>query len=96
VLRATTWRFPDCTRLGCYQRAEQDARAHINITGGLGAVVVDRLHEQADGADRVFDVNVAGKARDEAQNLPVRIESWKRAGLAEKRGAGEAGRKFDL
>lgn len=43
---------------------------------GIGAGVFDRLREQPDIAGRVFGVNSAGKPRDEAEYINIRIESW--------------------
>lgn len=43
---------------------------------GIGAGVFDRLREQPDIAGRVYGVNSAGKPRDEAEYINIRIESW--------------------
>ena len=43
---------------------------------GVGAGVFDRLREQPEIAGRVFGVNVAGKARDDAEFINIRVESW--------------------
>lgn len=59
-----------------YLRANPTVSLFIDITGGLGAGVFDRLREQPDIADRVFGVNVAGKARDDSEHINIRIESW--------------------
>lgn len=59
-----------------YLRANPKLRLFIDITGGLGAGVYDRLKEQPDIADRVYGVNVAGKPRDEADYINIRVESW--------------------
>lgn len=58
-----------------YLRQNPTVSLYIDVTGGLGAGVFDRLREQPDIADRVFGVNVAGKPRDE-MNLNIRVESW--------------------
>jgi hypothetical protein len=57
-------------------RAHPEKTLWIDITGGLGAGVYDRLKEQPDIAGRVFGVNVAGQARDPATYINIRIESW--------------------
>ena len=59
-----------------YLRANKTARLFIDITGGLGAGVYDRLKEQPDIASRVYGVNVAGKPRDDVDHINIRIESW--------------------
>jgi len=59
-----------------YLRANKSVRLFIDITGGLGTGVFDRLREQPDISGRVFGVNVASKARDEAEHINIRIESW--------------------
>lgn len=59
-----------------YLRENKDVEAYIDITGGLGAGVYDRLKEQSDIADRVFGVNVAGKAKDEKTYINIRAEGW--------------------
>ena len=59
-----------------YLRENKTVKLYIDITGGLGAGVFDRLREQRDIASRVFGVNVAAKPRDEATFLNIRIESW--------------------
>ena len=48
----------------------------IDITGGLGAGIYDRLREQPDVAARVYGVNVAGKAHDPESFINIRVESW--------------------
>lgn len=57
-------------------REKTSATLWIDVTGGLGAGIFDRLREQPDIAGRVFGVNVAGTPRDEAFHLNIRIESW--------------------
>jgi hypothetical protein len=59
-----------------YLRANKTVKLYIDITGGLGAGTFDRLKEQPDIAGRVYGVNVAGKARNEAEHINIRIESW--------------------
>lgn len=59
-----------------YLRANPKTKLFIDITGGLGAGVFDRLREQPDIAHRVFGVNVAGTARDDITYINIRIESW--------------------
>lgn len=59
-----------------YLRENRATKLYIDITGGLGAGVFDRLREQPDIAGRVYGVNVAGEARDSATFLNIRIESW--------------------
>lgn len=59
-----------------YLRVNPTVNLFIDITGGLGAGVFDRLREQPDIADRVFGVNVAAQARDPAEHINIRIESW--------------------
>lgn len=59
-----------------YLRDNVDVDAYIDITGGLGAGVFDRLREQPDIADRVFGVNVAGGAKDVKSYINIRAESW--------------------
>lgn len=63
-----------------YLRANPTTSLYIDITGGLGAGVFDRLREQPDIADRVFGVNVAGTARDAATYINIRVESWANVG----------------
>jgi len=53
----------------------KSARLFIDVIG-VGAGVYDRLKEQPDVAGRVFGVNSAGKPRDEAAFLNIRMESW--------------------
>lgn len=59
-----------------YLRANKNTKLYIDITGGLGAGVYDRLREQPDIAGRVFGVNVAGTPRDPETFINIRIESW--------------------
>ncbi|MEP2085063.1 MAG: hypothetical protein ABJI44_00080 [Marinomonas sp.] len=59
-----------------YLRQNPQTKLFIDITGGLGAGVFDRLREQPDIADRVFGVNVAGTPRDPSTYVNIRIESW--------------------
>ena len=59
-----------------FLRDNKDVDAYIDITGGLGAGVFDRLREQPDIAGRVYGVNVAGQARDPKTYINIRIESW--------------------
>lgn len=59
-----------------YLRANKTVKLFIDITGGLGAGVFDRLREQADIAGRVFGVNVAGQPRHPETFINIRIESW--------------------
>lgn len=59
-----------------YLRSNPKATLWIDITGGLGAGVYDRLKEQPDIAGRVYGVNVAGTARDDAHYTNIRVESW--------------------
>ena len=59
-----------------FLRANKTTKLYIDITGGLGAGVFDRLKEQPNIAGRVYGVNVAGKPRDEATYINIRIESW--------------------
>lgn len=54
---------------------------HIDITGGLGAGVFDRLREQPEVSDRVFGVNVAVAADDKENFANLRSEGWD--GIAE-------------
>lgn len=63
-------------RAAMYLRANKTTKLFIDITGGLGAGVYDRLKEQPDIAGRVYGVNVAAKPRDEATFINIRIESW--------------------
>lgn len=63
-------------RAALYLRANKGTKLFVDITGGLGAGVFDRLKEQPDIAGRVYGVNVAGKARDEATYINIRVESW--------------------
>lgn len=42
----------------------------------LSELVFDRLKEQPDISGRVYGVNVAGKPRDDATYINIRIESW--------------------
>jgi len=58
-----------------YLRANPGAKLYIDVIG-LGAGVFDRLKEQPGIASRVYGVNVAGKARDEAEFINIRIEAW--------------------
>jgi hypothetical protein len=58
-----------------YLRKFPDAAMHIDITGGLGAGVYDRLKEQ-EFADRVRGVNVASKATDQERFDNIRDEGW--------------------
>lgn len=59
-----------------YLRENTDVDAYIDITGGLGAGVFDRLREQSDIAGRVFGVNVAGAPKDKESYINIRMESW--------------------
>lgn len=59
-----------------YLRANPKTKLYIDITGGLGAGVFDRLREQPDIASRVYGVNVAGQARDPVTFINIRVESW--------------------
>jgi phage terminase large subunit len=59
-----------------YLRQNPKTKLYIDITGGLGAGPYDRLKEQPDIAGRVYGVNVAGSARNEAEHINIRIESW--------------------
>jgi len=63
-------------RAAIYLRANKATKLFVDITGGLGAVVFDRLKEQPDIAGRVYGVSVAGKPRDEATYINIRVESW--------------------
>lgn len=58
-----------------YLREKPTTSLYIDVIG-LGAGIFDRLREQPDIADRVFGVNVAGKPRDEAEFINIRVESW--------------------
>jgi phage terminase large subunit len=58
-----------------YLREYRGARLFIDIIG-VGAGVFDRLKEQPDVSGRVYGVNSAGKPRDEAEHINIRIESW--------------------
>ena len=49
---------------------------HIDITGGMGAGVFDRLREQPETADRVFGVNVAAAAVNKEKFANLRAEGW--------------------
>jgi hypothetical protein len=62
-------------------KAARYLRQHVNATLwidviGVGAGVFDRLQEQPDIAARVYGVNSAGKPRDEAEHINIRVESW--------------------
>lgn len=59
-----------------FLRENTDVDAYIDITGGLGAGVFDRLREQPDISGRVYGVNVAGQAKDPTSFINIRIESW--------------------
>lgn len=59
-----------------YLRQNKSTKLFIDITGGLGAGVFDRLKEQPDVSARVYGVNVAGKPRDEKTFINIRVESW--------------------
>lgn len=59
-----------------YLRENKDVDAYIDITGGLGAGVYDRLREQPDISGRVFGVNVASQAKDSESYINIRAESW--------------------
>lgn len=63
-------------RAAIYLRANKTTKLFVDITGGLGAGVFDRLKEQPDIAGRVYGVNVASKPRDEATYINIRVESW--------------------
>lgn len=58
-----------------YLRDNPTVDLYIDVIG-IGAGVFDRLREQPDIAGRVFGVNSAGKPRDEAEYINIRIESW--------------------
>lgn len=49
---------------------------HIDITGGIGAGVFDRLKEQDDVGDRVFGVSVSNSATDKDNYANLRAEGW--------------------
>lgn len=58
-----------------YLREHPEAVLYIDVIG-LGAGIFDRLREQPAIAHRVFGVNSAGKARDDAEYINIRVESW--------------------
>ena len=58
-----------------YLKEYPDARLSVDVVG-MGAGVYDRLKEQPSIRSRVYGVNSAGKPRDEAEFLNIRIESW--------------------
>ena len=58
-----------------YLREHKDARLYIDIIG-LGSGIYDRLKEQPEVSRRVFGVNSAGKPRDDAEFINIRVESW--------------------
>ena len=58
-----------------YLKEYRGAKLHIDIIG-LGSGIYDRLKELPDVADRVFGVNVAGKAREDSEFINIRVESW--------------------
>lgn len=58
-----------------YLKQYPKAKLYIDVVG-VGAGVFDRLREQPSIADRVFGVNSAGKPRDDAEYLNIRMESW--------------------
>lgn len=62
-----------------YLRKYPDAAMHIDITGGLGAGVYDRLKEQ-EYKDRVRGVNVASKPADQEHFDNIRDEGWHEMG----------------
>jgi phage terminase large subunit len=64
-----------------YLRENKTVKLYIDITGGLGAGVYDRLKEQRDISSRVYGVNVAGQAREPETFLNIRIESWHNVAL---------------
>lgn len=58
-----------------YLRQNKNAKLYIDVIG-LGAGIYDRLKELPEVRSRVYGVNSAGKPRDEAEYLNIRIESW--------------------
>jgi phage terminase large subunit len=58
-----------------YLRDYPGARIFIDVIG-LGAGIYDRLKEQPKIRSRVYGVNSAGKPRDEAEFINIRVESW--------------------
>lgn len=58
-----------------YLRQHKSTRLFIDVIG-LGAGIYDRLKEQPEIAGRVYGVNSAGKPRDEAEFINIRVESW--------------------
>lgn len=58
-----------------YLKEHKDARLFIDIIG-LGSGIYDRLKELPEIAGRVYGVNSASKARDEAEFINIRVESW--------------------
>lgn len=58
-----------------YLRQNKGAKLFIDIIG-LGAGIYDRLKEIPEVRSRVYGVNSAAKARDEAEYINIRVESW--------------------
>jgi hypothetical protein len=58
-----------------YLRTHKAAKLYIDVIG-LGAGIFDRLKELPEVRSRVYGVNSAGKPRDEAEHINIRIESW--------------------
>lgn len=54
----------------------EDYVMHIDITGGMGAGVFDRLKEQPEVGDRVMGVNVAASPQDKESFVNLRAEGW--------------------
>lgn len=58
-----------------YLREHKEAKLYIDIIG-LGAGIYDRLKELPEVRNRVYGVNSAGKPRDDAEYINIRVESW--------------------
>lgn len=58
-----------------YLREHRGAKLYIDVIG-LGAGIFDRLKELPEVRSRVYGVNSAGKPRDEAEYINIRVESW--------------------
>lgn len=58
-----------------YLREYPGARLFIDVVG-VGAGVYDRLKEQPGISSRVYGVNSGGKARQDADYVNIRVESW--------------------
>lgn len=62
-----------------YLKEYPEARIRIDITGGLGAGIFDRLREQPDVASRIEGVNVSVPAVNKGEYFNLRTEGWAEA-----------------